>query len=144
METSPEHLNLERVLAVLRRRWWIIVLLTVIVGGTSFVISERQRKEYTATASVLFQDPQLNQQASGLQVTPTSPSEDPQIMATNVHLLTKQSGVAQQTAQAVGHGLTASDVSAAISVAEQGQTSIATVSATSSSPSLAAAGFPSS
>jgi receptor protein-tyrosine kinase len=60
-------------------------------------------------------------------------------MATNIQLLTQQAGVASATARALGHGLTASAVSHAISVSQQGQTSVANVSATSTSPPLAAA-----
>ena len=60
-------------------------------------------------------------------------------MATNVQLLTQQSGGAASTAHIVGHGLTASAVSQAISVSQVGQTSVADVSVTSTSPSLAAA-----
>ena len=138
MDRASEHLDIERVLASLRRRWWVIGLLTLLVAGATFVYSKRQPKQYTATASVLFEDPQVSQQASGLQMIQTSPTEDPRIMATNVQLLTKQSGVAADTATAVGHGLTASDVSHAMSVSEQGQTNVANVSVTSPSPTLAA------
>ena len=35
METEAEHLDLERVLVVLRRRWWVIVLVTVLVTGAT-------------------------------------------------------------------------------------------------------------
>ena len=139
MEKASEHLDLEYVLAVLRRRWWVIALLTLLATGLSYAYSKHQRKQYTATASVLFEDPQLSQQASGLQVIQSSPTEDPRIMATNVQLLTQQSGVAAATAQAVAHGLTASDISHSITVTEQGQTNVANVSATSPNPALAAA-----
>jgi receptor protein-tyrosine kinase len=140
MKTEEGHLDLGQVLTVLRRRRWVIALFTIFVGALSFALSEHQQKQYTATSSVVFQDPGLSQQASGLQATPTSLNQDPaQIMATNVQLLRKQAGVAPATAQAVGHGLTASAVSSAITAAEQGQTNVATVSATYPSPKLAAA-----
>jgi capsular exopolysaccharide synthesis family protein len=131
-------LDLERALVVLRRRWWIILVITFVVGGASFALSEHQQKQYTATAAVLFEDSQLNQQASGLQIVDTSPTEDPTVMATDVQLLTQESGVAGATARLVGHGLSAADVSQAISVSEQGQTNVANVSAVSADPSLAA------
>lgn len=138
---KPEsgHIDLEHVLAVLRRRWWVVALLTVVVGGAAFAFSKLQTKEYTATASVLFPNQDLQQQASGLQVLPTSPNQDPTIMATNIQVLTNQSGVPQATAAKLGHGLTARDVSNAISVSQKGQTTVAEVSATSHSPALAAA-----
>jgi capsular exopolysaccharide synthesis family protein len=136
--SSEGGLDLERALVVLRRRWWVILLSTMVVGGASFALSEHQQKEYTATAAVLFEDSQLNQQASGLQIVNTSPTEDPTIMATDVQLLTQQSGAGEATARLLGHGLTASDVSNAISVSEQGQTNVANVSATHPNPTLAA------
>ncbi len=139
MNTEPERLGPERALTVLRHRWWVIALVAILTAGASFAFSKRQPDQYTATASVLFQNPQLGQQESGLQVTLLSPAEDPTIMATNVQLLTQQSGGAASTAHIVGHGLTASAVSQSISVSQVGQTSVANVSATSTSPYLAAA-----
>lgn len=133
---SAEHLDLERVLAVLRRRWWVVVLLMIAVGAAAFGFSKREVKQYTATTSVLFPNPDLQQQASGLQITPTSPTEDPTIMATNIQLLISQSGVAAATARQVG--LTPAAVNSAIGVTQQGQTTVALVSATSRSRRLAA------
>ena len=140
MNAQTQNLDLERLLAILRRRWWVIALLALLVAGSAFVFSELQTKKYTAKASVLFQTQQISQQAAGLQ-TGSSPSSspNPEVMATNVQLLTRQSGVAAKTAQIVGHGLTPGGVSAAVSVSEEGQTNIAIVSATSPSPTLAAA-----
>jgi len=133
---ASEHLDLERVLTVLRRRWWVILLFTVLAAAAAFAFSKHETKQYTATTSVLFPNPQLQQQASGLQVLPTSPTEDPTIMATNLQLLSSQAGVASATARQVG--LSAAAVHSAISVSQEGQTSVALVSATSTSPSLAA------
>src|SRR5438105_10250555 len=99
LELEPtNHLDLERVLAVLRRRWWVIVLLTGLVGLASFVFSERQTKKYTATAQVLFSSSQLNQQASGLVSNGSAPVYDPVVIATNVQLLSRPGGVAAKTA----------------------------------------------
>jgi receptor protein-tyrosine kinase len=116
----------------------VILLCTALAAGAAFGYSESQTKEYTASASVLFQNPQLDQQASGLQVLQTSPNEDPSIMATNVKLLTEQSGVAQATARIIAAGLTTTDIAHAITVSAQGQTSIALVSATTPHRQLAA------
>jgi capsular exopolysaccharide synthesis family protein len=139
MMADSGRIDFERVFGVLRRRWWMVVLLTVVVGGAALGFSELQHKQYTATVTVLFPDQALQQQAAGLQVIQNSPSQDPQVMATNIQLLTSQSGVAAATAREVGHGLSASGVSGAISVSQSGQTSVANVSATSPSPTLAAA-----
>jgi capsular exopolysaccharide synthesis family protein len=138
VKTEADHLDLERVLVVLRRRWWVILLFAVVVPAAAYGFSKRQTKEYTATTSVLFQDPQLNEEASGLQLAGSSPSAYPTVMATNVQLLTEQAGVAAATARQAGHGLTPGAVRNAISVSQQGQTNVALVSATSPKPQLAA------
>jgi tyrosine-protein kinase len=137
MKAQSDHLNLEAVVAVLRRRWRVIILLTVLAGAASFVLSKQQRKQYTATASVVFQDPGVSQQASGVQPTAT-PADDPQIIATHLQELVQQPAAASSTAAIVGRGLTASQVSQAIAVSEQGQTEVANLSATSPSPIMAA------
>jgi len=139
VKVESGHIDFERVVGVLRRRWWVILLLVVVGGGAAFVFSKLERKQYTATATVLFSNQALQQQAAGLPVLQTSPNTDPQIMATNIQVLTSQSGVARATARLVGRGLTGSGVSKAISVSQSGQTSVANVSASSSSPTLAAA-----
>jgi tyrosine-protein kinase len=139
MDHKPDTFDLDRMVEIVRRRWRIIALLTVLITLGAFLLSVAQSKRYTATASVLFENQQVNQlQASGLQDTPSSASQDPQMMATNVQLLAQESGVSQSTAQIVGHGLTPSDVAGAIAVSQQGQTNIANVAATASDPSLAA------
>lgn len=139
LPTRSEGLDLEQLVGILRRRWWVIALMAVLVGASTLAISAVQQKEYTATASVLFQNQQVNQlQASGLQATAATPSQDPQAMATNIQLLTQQAGIADATAKTVGHGLTAASVARSLSVSQQDQTNIANVSATTSDPSLAA------
>jgi receptor protein-tyrosine kinase len=134
------HLDLERVLAVLRRRWWIIALLTVLVGVAAFIFSESQPRKYTANAAVLFSSSQLNQQASGLVSGGSSAAIfDPVVMATNVQLLSHPGGVARQTARAVGRGVTPGEVASSVSVSQQGTTNVATVSATTNRAVTAAA-----
>lgn len=133
------HLDLERVLAMLRRRWWVIVLLTVLVGLVSFGISASQQKKYTASSQILFSTNQINQQASGLVSNGASPAYDPVVMATNVQLLSRPTGVAQATARIVDHHLTPGAVAGAISVSQSGTTNVAAVTATTPNPKTAAA-----
>lgn len=139
MNKETDHLDLERVLAILRRRWWVIASLTLLVGLASFVFSQSQPKKYTASASILFQPSQLTAQATGLQSASPSAAFDPVVMATNVALLRHQAGVPQATAKAIGKGVTPGLVSAAINVSQQGSTNVATVSATTKNPATAAA-----
>ncbi len=140
MNNETATLTLERVLAILRRRWWVIALTTILVTGAAYVFSVTQHKQYTAATSLLFETQSLGQQVAGLQGTSGgSAGTQPEVMATNVQVLSHQPGVALRTAKILDHGLTASDVSGAISVSQEGQTNVASLSATSSSPSLAAA-----
>ncbi len=140
VNTETRDLDLERVLAILRRRWWVIALVTVVVTAASFGFSAIQQKKYTATSSVLFQSQPIAQTAAGLQPSAAvSATATPLVMATNVQLLSHQAGVAAATARIVGHGLRAGEVSGSLSVAEEGQTNIASVSATSPQPRLSAA-----
>jgi receptor protein-tyrosine kinase len=135
---DAEPLSLERLFAILRRRWWVIVLTTVLVGAATLVFSERQRKQYTATTSVLlFTDVQINPQSS-LPVSSASVDVSPSAQATAVQLLSNQPGVTLATARLVGHGVTASEISGAVNVSQQGQTNIADISVTNPDPSLAA------
>ena len=139
METEAEHLDLERVLVVLRRRWWVIVLVTVLVTGATFAFSEQQQKQYTATASaLLFSGTQIDPQ-TGLPTISSSTTVDPAAQATAIQQISHQPGIAQATARIVGHRLSPGAVSRSISVTQQGQANIANISATSPSPTLAAA-----
>lgn len=139
MKTEADHLDLERVLVVLRRRWWVIVLVTVLVTGATFAFSKRQQKQYTATASVLFFSGTQIDPQTGLPTTSVSTTVDPAAQATAVQQISHQPGIAQATARIVGHGLSRGAVSRSISVTQQGQANIANISATSPSPALAAA-----
>lgn len=124
---------------VLRRRWWVIVLVTVLVTGATFAFSERQHRQYTATASVLFfSGTQINPQ-TGLPTTSSSTSVDPAAQATAVQQISHQPGTAQATARIVGQWLSPGGDSRSISVIQQGQANIANISATSPSPTLATA-----
>lgn len=139
VKTEAEHLDLERVLVVLRRRWWVIALVTVLVTGATFAFSERQQKQYTAMASVLFFSGTQIDPQTGLPTTSSSTTVDPAAQATAVQQISHQPGIAQATARIVGHGLSRGAASRSISVTQQGQANIANISATSPSPTLAAA-----
>ena len=67
-------LNLEQVLAILRRRAPLIVFCSLIVGAAAFVFSEQQPKQYTASASLVFNNNAISQELAGL---PTTASTDP-------------------------------------------------------------------
>ena len=82
-EGNPE--DLERILTVLRRRAVLIVACTLLTAVAAFGFSKQQTKEYTATASIVFDSGQLSQQVAGLQ--PVGSSEAVVEKSTRVKLL---------------------------------------------------------
>ena len=119
--------NLESTLEVLRRRAMLIVACVAVVAASAFGFSRSQTKEYTAAARLLFRDPGLDAQASGLpRVVVPDPQRD---LSTNLKLLTL-GDVGDRTARQLDNGITASQVLGSVEVTAEGQTDIATVSAT--------------
>ncbi len=129
------NLDLVQTLRVLRQRAPLIALCVLLTGAVAFALSKAQRKQYTATAQILFRNAQLDQQAAGLQiVNQTNPQSQTD---TNLKLATLPR-VAAETAAALDHGLTQRQVSNAIAVTQETDTDLAKVSATWTSPSFAA------
>ena len=54
-----------RALAILRRNWALLLTCLIVVPGAALVFSLAQEKEYTATASLLFRDPGLDDKLFG-------------------------------------------------------------------------------
>jgi succinoglycan biosynthesis transport protein ExoP len=134
LEQGSEGLNIERVLGVLRLRAPWIVLCCVLAGGVAFGVSKGQTKKYTATASLVFSNSQLSQQAAGLQAIS---SGDPQMQqATDVRLV--ELGSVASTAALLDHSLTQPAIRNSLSVSSEGNTSIVSVAATAADPVLAA------
>ena len=111
-------------------------MLCVVLGAAlAFAYSKTKQKEYTATAQVYFRNAQLDQEAAGL---PVVNNVDPQSQTdTNLRLATLPR-VAADTSAVVGHGFTPSTIAQSIGVSQVGDTDLATVAATSTSPKLAA------
>jgi succinoglycan biosynthesis transport protein ExoP len=135
LQQEPEALNLEQVVGVLRRRLPVIVLCVVVVAGTAFAIAKRETKKYTATASLGFSDNTLSQQIAGLP--PTNASDLAAQQSSNLNLV-QLGDMAAKTAGLLGHGLTAETVSGSLNIGGKGESSVVNVSATTSSPALAA------
>lgn len=135
MDTEQTSPSLEQVLGILRRRSPWILLCFVVVASAAYGFSERQIKQYTATASLVFNNNQLGQQVAGL---PAIVGSDPTAQQdTNVQLV-QLGDMAAKTASRLGKGLTKEKVSADLSVIAEGDTSVVDVSATAISPLLAA------
>jgi capsular exopolysaccharide synthesis family protein len=125
--------SLERLLGTIRRRVAWIVLCTVLAAGAAYGYSKHQAKKYTATTVLAFKSNQLGQQIAGL---PGAGTETQQ-QSTNVRLL-QLGDVAAKTARRLRGRVSAGEVSAALSVSSQGESSLVDLSATARSGPLAA------
>jgi capsular exopolysaccharide synthesis family protein len=136
MDTEQTNLSLEQVAGVLRRRAPWILLCFALVAVAAYGFSKHQTKQYTATASLVFSNNQLGQAVAGLAVA-SSTSQQAQ-ENTNLKLV-KLGDMAAKTAALLGQGLTKQKVSAHLSVSGEGESNVVNVSATATSPALAAA-----
>jgi capsular exopolysaccharide synthesis family protein len=135
METEQTYLSFERALAVLRRRAAWILLCVAIVAGAAYGYSKHKTKQYTATASLVFNNNQLSQQVAGLQALNNSSSQQA-LQNTNLKLV-ELGDMAEKTAVHLARGLTKKKVSEALTVSTQGESNIVNVAATAASPALA-------
>jgi len=138
VQQDSETLNLEQALRILRRRVPLIVLCVVVVAGAAYGYSKHQTKKYTATASLAFSTNSLSQQIAGLPSGGSSASSVLAQQASNVELV-RLGDMAAKTASQLGGGLTADKVAGSLSIAGEGESSVVGVSATATSPPLAAA-----
>src|SRR3954471_21298307 len=102
------------VLRMLRRRIGIILLCAVLVPVSALAFSLSQEKEYSASASLLFRDPQLDQKLFGSTV--FAPSNDPNREAATNAKLASLDVVAARTSKAIGGALSPGDISGKIVV----------------------------
>jgi capsular exopolysaccharide synthesis family protein len=134
MAGRSENTTVEQLLLVLRRRWQLIVICVVLVTGAAIGFSLLQQDKYTASASLLFQNTQFDQELFGSNF--TAAAVDPtREAATNIDLVSLPT-VASRTA-AVLH-LPTPLVRTEVSVSGGGQADVAQVSATDPSPIRAA------
>jgi capsular exopolysaccharide synthesis family protein len=130
------NLSGEQILGVIRRRAPWILICFLLVTGLAFAYSKHQKKKYTATAAVSFSNNPLAQQIAGLSTTSSNNLVAQQ--DSNLELL-RLGGASTRTARLLGHGLTDEKVIESVSVSVKGETDVVSVSATSTSPALAAA-----
>jgi capsular exopolysaccharide synthesis family protein len=137
---------LRSVVGVVRRRYWVVLATAVLAVAVSLLISHRERKEYTASAELLFQTPTFSAGAANtagatvaaLAASALAPSSDPPRQALNNLQVLSSYGVATLTADAIGHGVTAGLVHGEVTLAPAGQSDVVTISARDPSPSQAA------
>jgi receptor protein-tyrosine kinase len=134
---ESDHRDIESVLAVLRRRWWVIAVCVLVVGVSAGAFSLIQRKQYTASASLLFENPGFDQMLFGTSVlSQTSSATNPS--ATSIDLLSLPI-IAARTSAALHGEVTPGQVKSEVSVSAAGQSNVANIAVTDPSPSRAAA-----
>jgi len=117
---------LEYVAHVLRRRWVVFAVALVTVPLMAFLISESKEKQYTATATLLFQ--------SG-----NTSTVDPTREAATNEALASLPVVAVRAAREMGEEASVGEVLGAVEVSSSNEMAdVATVSATTSSPERSA------
>src|SRR5918992_748066 len=104
----PEESLLLTTLRAVRARWPTVLLFVMVVPAIALGVALLQEKQYTASASLLFRDPALDQKLFGSSVVQESndPTRDAQ---TNVELVSL-GAVAERTARVVGRGLTGDQI----------------------------------
>jgi capsular exopolysaccharide synthesis family protein len=134
MDAQQTPASLEKLVGVIRRRWLLITLCAVIAAGAAFAFTRTQAMKYTATASLIFN---TSQQSAVTGLPAASANSQQTEQNTNLQL-TQLDEVAEKTATTLGGGLTKAAVKAAVSVSGRSESSIVDVSATATSPALAA------
>lgn len=111
-----------------------MLLCVVAVTAAAVGVTALQKKQYTATASILFRDPQLDQKLFGAQFGP-SESDPARQAATNLQLLSLPQVASLAAAKL--HG-TEQEVASAVAISPGGQSDIDTIQAADPSPARAA------
>jgi capsular exopolysaccharide synthesis family protein len=138
MDAERPSVGFGQVLGIVRRRAPWILLCVVIAAGAAYGYAKHKTKKYTATAAVVFNSNSLSQQIAGLSSGNNgSTSGLLAQQASNVELV-GLGNMADKTASVIGHGLTGEDVVESLSIGGRGESDVVDVSATSTSPALAA------
>lgn len=136
---AEDELTIDRIVRfvrVLAQRWVVVVVAAVLIGGLSYSYSNAQRKEYTATASLLFRDSEFDQKLFGS--TFFQPSRDPDREALTNTTLVGFDVVAQRAARALGPNFPAKRLESTVEVVGQGRSDVVAVKARDAVPNTAA------
>jgi polysaccharide biosynthesis transport protein len=124
-----------RAILALRRMWWVIVVVAVISAGGAYLLGKRKPMEYSATASLLFRDSQLDQWLFGVKAFNNSSADPNREPATN-EALAEMPTVAARVAQQLH--IPESRVLAAMSFGSDAQSDVLKLTATDPDPKAAA------
>lgn len=134
MTASLEDHHRADALRVIRRRAWIVVVLAVIGAAAAYLAASGEQKQYTATASLLFQQQNLGQQLFGYSV--ATQVNDPGVAEATAVQLASAPIVATATASTLGMPL--AEVIGDIAVTPAGSSQVVNIAATTDSPRTAA------
>jgi Mrp family chromosome partitioning ATPase len=123
------------VLGALRRRWLLAAACLIIVSAVSYGLSTRKQKEYSASAVLLFGDQSVPAQVLGISGSGSSGSSSHE--TTDAQLVSLEI-VQERTNALLARRLGARYRPAKLSISAGSESNIATVSATSTIPRLAA------
>jgi capsular exopolysaccharide synthesis family protein len=139
MNSEQTGLGVDQVAGILRRRGLWILLCCLVVAGAAYGFSKRETKQYKATATVVFNTSSLSQQIAGLPNSGSFSNSSSLLAQQNSDVeLVRGGETAAKTAGLLADGLTEEKIAASVSIAGQGESSVVSVSATSTSPTLAA------
>lgn len=136
MNRASGDFNLRYAVRALRRRLPLFLICVIVVPTVAAIGSVLQRKQYTATASLLFRDPQFDQKLFGSSYVQNEPDPTRQA-ATNLDLVSLPR-VAALTAGQLHDGMTEDQVSSAVSESAVGQSDLVSIQAVARRPQLAA------
>lgn len=131
---SDDGFGLSDILKALRRRWWIVAICVIVTPAAALAFSLSQEKQYSATATLLFQDARLDNQLLG--DTTYVDSDQERTAATNT-AIAQLGTIQRRTEAAVANRFPNVDVN--VSVEQSGTDNLGTVTATAPSPAAAAA-----
>jgi polysaccharide biosynthesis transport protein len=134
-EASKDSFNIAALVAVLRRRFILFVAIALVIPAAIVEWSLRQEKTYTAAASLLFRDPELDQKVFGASL---ESSRDPEReVATNIKLVSLGVVAERASRRLEGHS-NAGEIASKVEVEPEGQSDIVSVRASDSDPDFAA------
>jgi capsular exopolysaccharide synthesis family protein len=113
---------------IVRQRLWVVLLCTLLVPAIAYGITSRQDKEYTATAKLLLENTNVDQDlAEGGGTAPVQPGGTG-LEETSLDLVSVRA-IAERTAKALGGSYTASGVAGAVDVVPNGTSNVVSIEA---------------
>jgi polysaccharide biosynthesis transport protein len=128
---------LDRITTILRRNAKLLAVCAVLVPAVALIYSLTQAKEYTASATLLFRDPGLDEKLFGTAL--FNQDDDPQrTAATNLQLVSLRQVSERTAVELKATGLTADEIESRVSVEPVGESDLIAVDAVDGDPKRAA------